>query len=224
MNAIRDCYELNKRIKEMNLVRLTWGNASVLESGYVYIKPSGIDVERSPLEDSFCKVSLATGENTSQPRKPSVDLDTHLEIYRGFSNASAVIHTHSTYATSFAQAGVEIPCLGTTHADYFNGSIPVVPYLSDLNDYEKDTGTSIVQHYKQNGINPEEVNACLIQGHGVFVWGKTASECLESALVIEMLAEMAYNSMSINPDITFPNHILKKHYERKHGETRYYGQ
>ena len=106
MNAIRDCYELNKRIKEMNLVRLTWGNASVLESGYVYIKPSGIDVERSPLEDSFCKVSLATGENTSQPRKPSVDLDTHLEIYRGFTNVSAVIHTHSTLPPLLRKQGL----------------------------------------------------------------------------------------------------------------------
>ena len=223
MKAINDCYELNKRIKEMGLVELTWGNASVLEDDFVYIKASGVDVKQKFPTECYCQVSLNTGENFSD-LKPSVDLDTHLELYRGFSDTQAIIHTHSKYATAFAQAGMPLPCVGTTHADYFKGSIPVVSFLDDLSDYERDTGKSIVKHFHTNNISHHDVNACLVQGHGVFVWADSPEKCLESAFVLELLAEMAYYSLTLNPNITFPNHILEKHYDRKHGESKYYGQ
>ena len=224
MNPIEDCYILNKKIKDLNLVQLTWGNASVRDGDFIYIKPSGVKVEECSPSDCFCKISLNNEQKLSD-KKPSVDLETHLEIYKGFSGVGAVIHTHSKYATSFAQAGLSIPCMGTTHADYFKGDIPVIPYLNDLSDYERDTGKSIVSFYRNNNISPDEVNACLIQGHGVFVWAKTAEKCLESCLVLELLAEMTYNTLTLGgSEIKLPKRVLDKHYDRKHGVKKYYGQ
>ena len=223
MNPINDCYYLNKKIKELGLVRLTWGNASVLDGDHIYIKASGIDVDNCLSEDSFCKICLKTGENLSS-KNPSVDLNTHLEIYKGFSGVGAVIHTHSKFATSFAQAGIEIPCLGTTHADYFGGDVPVIPYLENVNDYESDTGKSIVNFYHNMNINHMDINACLISGHGAFIWDETPEKCLESTLVLELIAEMTYNSLMLGAKEKLPTHILDKHYKRKHGDTKYYGQ
>ena len=224
MKAISQCYNLNKKIKELDLVKLTWGNASVLDDGFVYIKPSGVNVSSFFPDECYCKVNILDGQNMSN-KKPSVDLDTHLEIYRGFSEVGAVIHTHSKYATSFAQAGLPISCMGTTHADYFRGDIPVVPSLQNLDDYERDTGRSIVSYYKENKIDHHEINACLVEGHGVFVWDKTPEKCLESTLVLELLAEMAYNTLVLGgAGSKLPDHILHKHYDRKHGSKKYYGQ
>ena len=225
MNPISENHRLNNEIKANGLVELTWGNASIRVNDLVYIKPSGVDTTKLtyPSEDASCIVDINTGQTNSE-LKPSVDLGIHLELYRGFPDINSIIHTHSKYATIFAQASKSIPCFGTTHADYFNGSIPVVELLSSWEDYEIDTGKSIVQHFRDNEIDYHEMNACLIEKHGVFVWGPDPQDCLNSSIVLELVAEMAYNSLMLGAREELPAYVLEKHYKRKHGDTKYYGQ
>ena len=218
--------QLNRRILEEGLVVLTWGNASIIDrtNSEVYIKPSGIDVHNMT-EDDVSVVDLKG--NLLRGKKPSVDIPTHLELYKKFP-ADCIIHTHSLYCTIFAQLQQDIPCLGTTHADYFYGNIPVVDPLDDDqidNDYEKNTGISIVKYFTHNKINPLHIPAALIPRHGIFVWGRDHFEAMENAIVAEHVAKMAYMQRVADPICEcIDKALLNKHLLRKHGDTKYYGQ
>ena len=216
----------NKWIVENGLVELTWGNVSFYDrkTGLVYIKPSGVNLEKTQAKD----ISIVTisGEQKSG-KKPSVDLETHLEIYKSFESANCVIHTHSKYATIFSQANKYIPCLGTTHADYFDGDIPCVPHTTQIETekhYEKNTGLNIVKYYLHNNIEASRVSSCIVKNHGVFTWGDSIDSALEKSKVVELVAEMAYKTILINSDSRIEKFIISKHFNRKHGENKSYGQ
>ena len=227
----------NKWLVDKELCILTWGNVSYLDrdESILYIKPSGANLdELSPKQIS--QVSYETNELLGG-LSPSVDTPTHLELYKQFGSrhqvpygVNSIVHTHSVYATAFAQAGSPIPCLGTTHADYFFGEIPCVPQPTEEEveeDYEKNTGKCIANYFISNGINPMEVPAALVQGHGVFCWGKTIEDALEISMIVEKVAQMASITLSMLPLRTcggLSPYLLKKHYLRKHGTNNYYGQ
>ena len=223
----RQVVNLNLKLYDHDLVVLTWGNASIIDRkiNKVYIKPSGVNVYDLKTEN----VSVVDLDgNLLSGKKPSVDVQTHLELYKGFDNITTVIHTHSLYCTVFAQLQEDIPCLGTTHADYFYGSIPVVDNLdSDLiiNDYEKNTGIGIVKYFNENNINPMDIPAALVPRHGVFAWGANPTTAFENAFVAEHVAKMAYMQRQYDC-IAEPidQTLLDKHFLRKHGSTKYYGQ
>ena len=210
-----------------NLVTLTWGNVSGIdrERGLFVIKPSGVPYENLTPEDM---VVMDLDMNRVEGKlKPSSDTPTHCELYKEFQNIGGVVHTHSTYATSWAQAGRAIPCYGTTHADYIYGEVPCVRNLtaSELEQYEKNTGTLIVEYFKENNLSTEAVPCVLCKNHGPFTWGKSADDALHNAVVLEQVALMATHSESINPNIaTAPKELIDKHYFRKHGANSYYGQ
>ena len=192
----------NKWIVEKGLVQLTWGNVSFCdrEQGLVYIKPSGVKLSSASPADVSCvdfKNNLLSGW------KCSVDTPTHLEIYKSFEEATCIIHTHSRYATIFAQAARSVPCLGTTHADYFYGDIPCIPcptFPEVQEDYEKYTGINITSFYKDNNIDYNNIQACLIAGHAPFVWGRSIESALENAYVLEIVCEYAYRTLSLNSE------------------------
>jgi len=216
----------NQWVVEKGLVEMTWGNVSFFckEANKVLIKPSGIDLDMAIADD--ISVTTLDGKALSG-RKPSVDLPTHLEIYKNFDNVSCVVHTHSKYATIFAQAGLNIPCLGTTHSDYFYGDVPCIPHPSRKEvqqDYELHTGRKICNFFKKNKINHQQVQACVIVGHGVFSWGRTVQKALENAYVLEVVSEMAYKTLLLNRDTNLSTYIVDKHFLRKNGENKYYGQ
>jgi len=216
----------NRWIVEKGLIELTWGNVSFYDSleNSVYIKPSGIDLFRASIDDISC---INMGGETKSGLKPSVDAPTHIKIYKNFNGVLSVVHTHSKYATIFAQAGRPIPCLGTTHADYFYGTVPCVPHPNSSQtkeDYEAHTGQIICDYFHSNKINPLQVQACLVKGHAPFAWGKDIKSALENAYVLEIVAEFAYKTIRINSDARLSNMILDKHFLRKHGGSRYYGQ
>ena len=219
--------ELNRDIVKNGLVNLTWGNGSVIdrETSTVYIKPSGINVS-DLLSTEISKVDL-NGKFIGG-KKPSVDTDIHLELYRGFSNVQSIVHTHSKYCTIFAQLEQSIPALGTTHADYFWGDIPIINQLPSKlieNNYESNTGKSVVQHFKNNKISPLNIPAALLPQHGILTWGASAKAALENAIVAELCAEMAYKQLLMSPNKrSMNNELLDKHFSRKHGSTKYYGQ
>ena len=159
--------------------------------------------------------------------RSSVDTATHIEIYKSFKEATCVVHTHSRYATIFAQADMAVPCLGTTHADYFYGTIPCIPcptYPEVQGDYEKSTGTAIASFYNKNKIDYNSIQACLISGHAPFVWGRSIESALENAYVLEIVCEYAYKTMSLNPESYLSRYVIDKHFLRKHGAKKYYGQ
>lgn len=218
--------EMNQRLPEMGLVELTFGNASAIEEGVIAIKPSGIDFDR--LEDSDVVLVDLKGNVVEGERKPSSDLLTHLELYNAFQGIGAVIHTHSTYATAFAQAATPLRCFGTTHADYFNGTVPVIPLLEDSEikeAYELNTGKQIVTYFNDEGLDPLQIPACLVQGHGPFVWGGNPQQALENAIVLEKVAKMNFRGLVLNPKMSpLKKALLDKHYFRKHGKDAYYGQ
>jgi L-ribulose-5-phosphate 4-epimerase len=226
---IEDCLYLNKSLKENNLVKLTWGNASVLsEDGkFVIIKPSGVDFDKLTFSQ-LCIVELYTGKLISG-MKPSVDTAIHLEIYKAFPEIKSVIHSHSKFATSWAQALTPIPILGTTHADYFLSDIPVARQLEkyELDDYEKNLGKSVVDYFQSMKINPLNIPAVLLPGHGVMVFSDSPKRTLECAIVLEEIAEMSYYTKTINPEIQpckLSKELYTKHFERKNGINKYYGQ
>ena len=220
-------FELNVDLVKHGLVTLTWGNASVVDRdlGVFAIKPSGVPYNKLKWQDMVL-VDLS-GSIMEFSLKPSSDTATHVEIYRGFNEVNAIIHTHSTWATIWAQAAKSIPALGTTHADHFSGEIPCLPYLDHKKvseGYEQETGRQIVQFYRQNKICYFEVPACILAGHAPFVWGMNPSQAITNAVALERTAMMAYHSILINNKITFPVYILEKHFCRKHGKGATYGQ
>ena len=218
-------YEANMELPKYGLVTFTWGNVSAIdrESGLFVIKPSGIDYNLLKPEDMV--VVDLEGNRVEGRYNPSSDMPTHLELYKAFPEIGGVVHTHSTYATSWAQSGRAIPCYGTTHADYMYGEIPCVRVLTQEeidNGYEKNTGTVIVEALK--GKDPMEVPAILCTNHGPFAWGTDAENAVHNAVVLEEVAKMALFTEQLNPQVApAPQRILDKHYYRKHGANAYYG-
>ena len=221
-------YEANILLPKYGLVTFTWGNVSAIdrESGLFVIKPSGVDYETMTPDDMV--VMDLEGNKVEGKLNPSSDTPTHVEIYKAFKEVGGVVHTHSSYATSWAQAGRSIPCYGTTHADYFYGEIPCVRCLNkdEIEDaYEENTGHLIVNEFNRMGKDPVAVPAVLCKNHGVFSWGKDAHEAVHNAVVTEEVAKMAYRCEVINPDVKpAPQELQDKHYYRKHGANAYYGQ
>lgn len=219
-------YEANMLLPKYGLVTFTWGNVSEIdrESGLFVIKPSGVDYDLLKPEDMV--VVNLDGEVVEGKYRPSSDTPTHLELYKAFPNIGGVVHTHSSWATSWAQAGRSIPCYGTTHADYMYGEIPCIRNLTEeeINgDYEKNTGLSIVEAYE--GKDYEAVPACICKNHGPFTWGKDGHEAVHNAVVLEEVAKMAARCEMINPQVQpAPQCMQDKHYFRKHGANAYYGQ
>lgn len=222
-------FKANLDLPKHGLVTFTWGNVSGIdrEKGLVVIKPSGVDYETMTAEDMVV-VDLKTGEKVEGDLNPSTDTPTHLELYRSCKDIQGVVHTHSRNATSFAQAGIDIPALGTTGADYFYGDIPCTRPMTKAEiegEYELETGKVIVETFKQRGINPKDVPACLVYSHGPFTWGKSPDNAVYNAVVLEEVAFMAYHAMTLNPRIgRMQQDLLDKHYLRKHGAHAYYGQ
>ncbi len=227
--------ELKRRVCEANLllpkyglVTFTWGNVSAIDraSGLFVIKPSGVDYEGMKPEDMV--VMDLAGNRVEGNYKPSSDTPTHLELYKAFPTLGGIVHTHSSYATSWAQAGRDIPCYGTTHADYFYGPIPCARCLTkdEIEDaYEENTGHLIVDEFHRLNKDPEAVPAVLCKNHGVFAWGKDAHEAVHNAVVVEEVAKMAYRTELINREVQpAPQELQDKHYFRKHGANAYYGQ
>jgi L-ribulose-5-phosphate 4-epimerase len=226
-NLKKEAFEINMAIVQHKLVVLTWGNASALDrsSGIMAIKPSGVAYDTLTWQDMVL-VDLE-GKVIDSKLKPSSDTLTHLEIYKGFPDVGGIVHTHSPWATTWAQAGKPIPALGTTHADHFSGDVPCLPPLTKVQveeGYEKATGSTLVNYFLQNQIHPLHIPACLLSGHASFVWGKTIAKALENAVALESCAQMAYHTLMLNPLVNFPDYILNKHFTRKHGKDAYYGQ
>ena len=217
----------NLQLPKLNLVAFTWGNVSAIdrESGIMVIKPSGVTYEAMRAEDMVC-VELSTGRVVEGSLRPSSDTPTHLVLYRAFPTIGGIVHTHSRWATIFAQAGRDIPALGTTHADYFYGDIPVTRPLSKSEiegAYELETGNVIVETMR--GIDPIAMPAILVQEHGPFAWGKDAAEAVYHAAVLEYCAKMALLTEQLNgAAVPADSYLLDKHYFRKHGANAYYGQ
>lgn len=216
----------NVTLGNSGLVLFTWGNVSGIdrEKGLIVIKPSGVGYSVM-MPDDMVVVDL-NGNKVEGELNPSSDLPTHLELYKRYGNLGGITHTHSTFATAWAQSGRDIPFYGTTHADYFYGDIPCTRALIDSeiqSDYEKNTGLVIIERI--GDVNPVELPAVLVKSHGVFAFGKTPAESVYHATVLEECAKMAYLSENLNPDLGRADEaLLRKHYLRKHGKNAYYGQ
>ncbi len=221
-------YEANLDLPKYGLVTFTWGNVSAIdrESGLFVIKPSGVEYGKLKPEDMV--VVDLNGKKIEGRLKPSSDTPTHVELYKAFTEIGGIVHTHSTYATSWAQAGCDIPCYGTTHADYIYGEVPCVRCLNEMEieeAYEENTGHLIVEEFTRRCKDPVAVPAVLCKNHGPFAWGKDAKEAVHNAVVLEEVAKMAYMAEIINPRIQpAPRELQDKHYFRKHGANAYYGQ
>jgi len=221
-------YEANMLLPKYGLVTFTWGNVSEIdrESGIFAIKPSGVEYD-SLTPDDMVLVNLK-GEKVEGKYNPSSDTATHVELYKAFADIGGVVHTHSSYATSWAQAGRGIPCYGTTHADYIYGEVPCLRCLNkdEIEEaYETNTGILIVNEFNTRGLDPVAVPAVLCKNHGPFAWGKDAHESVHNSVVLEEVAKMAYRAETINPRIQpAPQELQDKHYYRKHGANAYYGQ
>ncbi len=216
----------NQSLVEYGLVTLTWGNVSGIDrgKGLVVIKPSGVDYGSMKAEDMV--VVDLNGKIIEGKLRPSSDLPTHLELYKAFKEIGGITHSHSENATSFAQACTEIPCFGTTHADHFNGPVPVTRFLTEAEvneNYELNTGKVILERFKD--LNYSAMPGVLVAGHAPFTWGKDPEDSVKNNLVLERVAKMALNSLMLNPGLSkLPEYILNKHYKRKHGPDAYYGQ
>ena len=223
----RQVREANLRIVAEGLVLLNWGNVSAVDrdGDVLVIKPSGMAYQAMTAE-AMVTVSLSTGKALEGARRPSSDTPTHLELYRAFPGIKAIVHTHSLYATAWAQAGRDIPVLGTTHADCFDGSVPVTRSMREneiRDDYERNTGKVIVERFRK--IDPMRVPAVLVRGHGPFTWGGSIEEAVENAIVLERVAQMASAALALNPSVRPIGKALReKHFSRKHGPSAYYGQ
>lgn len=221
-------YEANRELPKYGLVTFTWGNVSAVDraSGLFVIKPSGVEYDRLRPEDMV--VVDLDGKKVEGRLNPSSDTPTHAVLYKAFTEIGGIVHTHSTYATSWAQAGCDIPCYGTTHADYIYGEVPCVRCLTELEieeAYEENTGHLIVEEFTRRCKDPVAVPAVLCKNHGPFAWGKDAKEAVHNAVVLEEVAKMAYMAEAINPKIQpAPRELQDKHYFRKHGANAYYGQ
>lgn len=219
-------YEANMELPKRGLVVYTWGNVSGFdkETGYFAIKPSGVDYDDLKPEDMV--IMDLEGNKIEGKYNPSSDTATHIELYKAWPEIGGVVHTHSQWATQWAQAGRSIPSYGTTHADYFYGDIPCARSLTpqEIDEaYEKNTGLVIIETFKEN--NPNYVPGVLCTNHGPFSWGKDAAEAVHNAVVLEECAKMAYYTECINPRVQqIPQPLMDKHFLRKHGENAYYGQ
>ncbi len=218
--------QANQELVRAGLVLHTWGNASGIdrEAGVVCIKPSGIPYA-ALTPDQMVLVDLA-GTVLEGGLRPSVDLPTHLVLYQAFTAANGIAHTHSHYATCFAQARMPIPCLGTTHADYFFGEVPLTDVPNEIevgDEYERWIGEEIVRRF--DDLDPMEQPAVLAAGHAPFTWGRTVADAVHHAVVLEEVARMAYHTVLLNSEATqLEQHLLEKHFLRKHGANAYYGQ
>lgn len=221
-------YEANMDLPKYGLVTFTWGNVSAIdrERGLFVIKPSGVEYDKLTPEDMV--VMDLEGNKVEGRYNPSSDTATHLELYKAFPEIGGVVHTHSSYATSWAQAGRSIPCYGTTHADYIYGEVPCVRCLTKEEieaGYEANTGRLIVEEFIRRCKEPMAVPAVLCKNHGPFTWGKDAKDAVHNAVVLEEVAKMAYRAEVINPRVDpAPQELQDKHYYRKHGANAYYGQ
>ena len=219
-------YEANMLLPKHGLVTFTWGNVSEIdrETGYFAIKPSGVEYDKLTPDDMV--IMDLDGSKIEGRYNPSSDTATHIELYKAFKNIGGIVHTHSPWATSWAQAGRDIPCYDTTHADYIYGSVPCVRNLTKEEidaGYEKNTGVLIVDYFRDKDY--EAVPAVLCKNHGPFTWGRDGHEAVHNAVVLEEVAKMAVHTEAINPDVKPAPQVLQdKHYYRKHGANAYYGQ
>ena len=224
----KEVLEANLLLPKYNLVTFTWGNVSGIdrEKGLIVIKPSGVEYDGMTAEQMV--VVDLDGNVVEGDLNPSSDTATHIELYKAFPEIGGVIHTHSPWATSWAQAGRGIPAYGTTHADYFYGEIPCTRQLTPeevARAYEKETGTVIIEAFRDRGIDPTAVPGVIVYKHGPFAWGKNPNQAVHNAVVMETVANMAYHAEQINPQGTpIEQYLLDKHYMRKHGPNAYYGQ
>ena len=229
LKSLREAvYEANMELPRRGLVTYTWGNVSAVDraAGLMVIKPSGVEYEDlSP--DKLVVLDL-DGRRVEGSLNPSSDTKTHLELYRAFPEIGGIVHTHSAHAVAWAQAGRDIPCFGTTHADYFYGPVPCARALSPEeveDDYEGSTGRVIVETFRERGLNPVHVPGVICRSHGPFTWGRDAAQAVYHAAVLEEVAKMAIFTVQINPEaLPAPQHVLDKHFMRKHGPTADYGQ
>lgn len=221
-------FQANLELVRQDLVIYTWGNVSGIDrdKGLIVIKPSGVNYESMTAADMV--VMDMAGRVVEGDLKPSSDAPTHIELYRAFADIEGVVHTHSTFATSWAQAGRDIPCYGTTHADYFYGEIPCTRKLREAEiqeAYETHTGRVIAETFQQRKLKALEVPGVIISNHGPFAWGKSPMDAVHNAKVIEEVAKMAYQTETLNVHAgRIDRHLLDKHYLRKHGKNAYYGQ
>jgi len=218
-------FKANLDLVKYKLVLFTWGNASGIdrEKGLIVIKPSGVDYDVMTA-DQMVVVDL-DGNVVEGNLRPSSDTPTHLELYKAFDHIGGVVHTHSTYATAWAQAGVSLPIIGTTHADYFGDDVPCTRDMTDSEvkgNYEQETGTVIIERF--GNLNSSHIPGVLVKNHGPFTWGKTPHEAVHNSVVLEEIARMALISFGINPNLTMSPLLTEKHFSRKHGAGAYYGQ
>lgn len=221
-------YEANMALPKHQLVVFTWGNVSGVdrEKELVVIKPSGVDYDELSPENMV--VVDFDGNVVEGDLKPSSDTATHIELYKNFKDIGGVVHTHSPWAVSFAQAGVDLPAAGTTHADYFYGDIPVTRAMKQAEietEYEKETGSVIVETFKERNIDPNQIPGVLVNDHGPFTWGTDPANAVYNSVVLEQVAQMTYHGMQLKGELVrMDQTLLDKHYLRKHGENAYYGQ
>lgn len=228
--ALREqVYEANMLLPRHGLVTFTWGNASQADraAGVVAIKPSGVEYEALTPRDMVV-LDLESGRVVEGGLNPSSDTRTHLELYRAFPDLGGVVHTHSPSAVAWAQAGRDIPCYGTTHADYFYGPVPCARQLTQAEideDYEKNTGAVIVETFRRRGLDPMHLPGVICSSHGPFTWGKDAAQAVYHAVVLEEVAKMAILTREVDPSAApAPQRVQDKHFLRKHGPAAYYGQ
>ena len=227
----KEVYEANMALVKHNLIVFTWGNVSGIdrEKGLFVIKPSGVEYDKLTPDDMV--VVDLEGKVVEGKYKPSSDTPTHLELYKAFPTLGGVCHTHSLYATSFAQAGRDVRAYGTTHGDYFDGAIPCTRKMTAAEikgEYEKETGSVIIECFKERGIDPDRMHAVLVNSHGPFTWGKNAMASVEAAVVLETVSHMALNTELLTTAVEdapeMQSVLLRKHFDRKHGPGAYYGQ
>ena len=218
----------NLDLVDKGVVIYTWGNVSGISADreFMVIKPSGVSYD-GMLPEDMVVVSIKTGKVTEGKWKPSSDTATHLELYRHFNNIKAIAHTHSVNAVAFAQAGINIPALGTTHADYFYGDVPCTRELFPhevMENYEANTGKVIIETIENFGYDPMNIPGIIVKNHGPFTWGCDAANAVHNAVVLEKIAEMDFKTLMLNPSPYMKQYVLDKHYMRKHGQNAYYGQ
>jgi len=219
--------DANKKLGRTDLVKLNWGNISQIDRklNLIAIKPSGVNYDEIKIND--IPVVNLNGKKVFGKLNPSSDLDTHIEIYKNLNNVNGICHTHSKYATIFCQAGKAIKCVGTTHADYFLGDIPITRSLKKKeikDDYVLNTGKVIVETYKRKKIRTKNIPAMLVKNHAPFVMGRNADNALENSIVLEEIAEMYFKSLQLNNNIKFEDTLITKNFNRKNGPKKYYGQ
>ena len=224
----KEVCDANLELVRRGVVIYTWGNVSGIDrdKGLVVIKPSGVDYD-SMKPDDMVVVDLMSGETVEGHYKPSSDTATHLELYKAFPSIGGITHTHSVNAVAFAQAGIDIPALGTTHADYFYGDIPCTRELTQdevKNDYELNTGKVIIECMKERKLDVMAIPGVVVRNHGPFSWGKDAASSVYHAVVMDVIAEMNIKTLILNPKASMAQYVLDKHYMRKHGPNAYYGQ